>query len=153
MNTTAPPHPPPPRTQPRQLGLLVLRLATGGTLILWHAWREATAGWSHLWHKTDWSLPGHLGSLGFPAPLAVSIALVSIAFLGAIFVILGLLTRSSAALLAVLAMTTAFLYSAYPSVAENAVHYAGSCLAITLCGPGSLALDALLRTFARRRKS
>lgn len=148
------PAPPAPSLHPaRQLGLLVLRWATGGTLIFWHAWREATAGWSYLWHKTTWSLPAQIGNLGFPAPLAVSIALVVIALLGAVFVMLGLLTRSSAALLALLAMATAFLYSAYPSVAENAVHYAGSCLAIALCGPGTLALDRLLRAFVRRRKA
>src|SRR6187402_1706838 len=95
------PAPPPPSLHPaRQLGLWVLRLATGGTLIFWHGWREATAGWSHLWHKTEWALPGQLGSLGFPVPLALSLVLVVVSLLGAAFLILGLLTRSSAVLLA-----------------------------------------------------
>lgn len=148
------PAPPAPSVHPaRQLGLLVLRLTTGGTLILWHAWREAAAGWSHLWHKSPWTLPTHLAELGFPFPLAVSIALVVTAFLGAIFVLLGLLTRSSSVLLATLAMATAFLYAAYPATAEIAVLYAGACLAIALCGPGVLALDSLLRTLIRRRRT
>lgn len=148
------PAPPPPSVHPaRQLGLLVLRLTTGGTLILWHGWREAVAGWSHLWHKTPWILPGNLASMGFPFSLAVALALVVISLLGAAFVLLGLLTRTSAVVLAALAMVTAFLYAADPGVSENAVHYAGSCLAIALCGPGTLAMDALLRAFTRRRRN
>lgn len=141
----------PPADPLRHIGLLVLRLVTGCTLMIWHAGREAAAGWLHLWYKTSWDLPGQLGMLGFPVPLAVGIGAVIICLLGATFIILGLLTRVSALLICSLSVITAILYAAFPVVAESAVLLAGASLAIAFCGPGALSLDKLLKMTTRRR--
>lgn len=135
----------------RNLGLLVLRLATGGALLYWHGWKGSLAAWSHIWHKTTWDLPGQLATLGFPIPLPLGLTLVVTALLGSLFLILGLLTRLSAVLLALLAVITALLYRAHPGIAEMAVLYTGACLTISLCGSGAMALDRLLRAVTTRR--
>lgn len=141
----------PPADPLRHIGLLVLRLVTGGTLLLWHAGREAVTGWKYLWYKTPWDLPGQLGILGFPAPLAVGLGAVIVCLFGAAFLVLGLLTRISALLICSLSVITAILYAAYPVVAESAVLLAGASLAIAFCGPGALSLDNVLRLSTRRR--
>jgi uncharacterized membrane protein YphA (DoxX/SURF4 family) len=141
----------PARSFARHLGLLGLRLVTGTALQVWHGWREGLLAWSHLWHKTAWDLPAQLAALGFPFSIALAGFLVITTLLGSVLLVLGLLTRLSAVVLAVLAVITAVLYAAYPMVAELAVLYAGACLTIALCGPGAFALDRLLRLVATKR--
>ena len=136
----------------RHAGLLVLRLTAGGSLLCWYGFREVTGAWSHIWHKTPWALPGQLAVLGFPFSLPLGLLLVCFTLLGAAFIILGLLTRLSAAILGLVSVTTAFLYTAYPEIEEQALLYTGLCLAVCLGGPGLFALDQLLRGQAGRRK-
>ncbi len=138
-------------TTARHLGLLLLRLTAGGSLLCWYSGRQALLGWSHLWQKTPWELPGQLTTLGFPLALPLAVFLVILTFAGALFMILGLLTRLSAILIAVVAAVTAILFTAYPVVEERALLYTGLCLAISLCGPGLIALDGALKARAKRR--
>jgi uncharacterized membrane protein YphA (DoxX/SURF4 family) len=147
-----------PRSSPAQVprlslhvGLLVLRITTGGSLIAWHVAREGIGGWAHIWDKTSWTLPVALASLGFPVALPLAISLVVITLLGSFFMMLGLLTRLSAFVLMALAIVTALLYHAFPATAQLAVLYAGSFLAIALCGPGLFACDRVLRQLSQRR--
>ena len=136
----------------RHCGLLVLRLTAGGSLLFWYGGREAMGAWSHVWQKTPWALPGQLTALGFPAGLTLALLLVSLVLLGSLFIILGLLTRLSAITLGLVSLTTAFLYTAFPEIEEQALLYTGICLAICLSGPGLFALDRVLRATAGRRK-
>lgn len=135
----------------RQLGLLLLRLTAGTSLLFWYGGREALAAWSHIWHKTPWTLPGQLAALGFPLAWPVAVFLVILTLLGSAFVILGLLTRLSAFALGLTATVTALLFTAHPAIEEHALLYAGLCFAISLCGPGLFALDRVLRSTASRR--
>ncbi|MES2708394.1 MAG: DoxX family protein [Verrucomicrobiota bacterium] len=132
------------------VGLLLLRLTAGLSLLVWHGWREAFGAWLHLWRKTAWPFPETLKSLGFPWPLPVGVALVVIGVFCSIFLVLGLLTRVSAALLGTAAVTSAILYQAYPDRAEKYLLYAGAYLALLLSGPGWLSADGLLRRAVRR---
>lgn len=136
----------------RNLGLLTLRLSLGIPLLFCHGWPEGRAGWLHLWYKTPWELPPQLAQLGFPAPLALAIALTVLGLLGGIFLLLGLLTRTSSAVLAAISLLCAFLYKAYPSVAELSFLYGGAFLSLCLCGPGAIALDHILRAITKNRR-
>ncbi len=111
---TPPVHPPGFHSLLQALGLLLLRITAGLSLLTWHGWRETFGAWLHLWRKTTWSFPETLGSLGFPWPIPFAVALVIIGVLCSIFLILGLLTRISAALLGVAAITSAILYPPEP---------------------------------------
>ncbi len=135
----------------RHLGLLLLRLTAGGSLLIWYGWREGLSAWSHVWHKTPWAIPGQLATLGFPLPLALAITLVVLTLLGSLFIMLGLLTRLSALALGLVAAVTALLYTAYPEIEEQALLYTGLCLAISLTGPGLYAIDQVLRLTTKRR--
>lgn len=135
----------------RHLGLLILRLTAGGSLLFWYGGRQALVGWSHIWHKTPWALPGQLTSLGFPLGVPTAIFLVVLTLLGSLFVMIGLLTRLSALSLGLVASVTALLFTAHPAIEEPAILYTGLCLAISLCGPGLLALDEVLKSKSRRR--
>ena len=146
---SAPAAVPPPSTA-RQLGLLLLRITAGTSLLFWYGGREALSAWSHLWQKTPWALPGQLATLGFPLAWAVATFLVLLVLIGSSFIILGLLTRLSALALGLTAGVTALLFTAHPAVEEHALLYAGLCFAISLCGPGLFALDRLLQTTGRR---
>ena len=146
------------RTTPAQapkwahhVGVLILRVATGGSLIAWHCAPKAMAGWAHIWDKTPWPFPDELANMGFPMALPLALSLVVITLLGSIFIILGLLTRPMAFVLAVFSIVTALLYHSYPTTAPMAVLYAGSFLAIALCGPGLFACDRALRALSQRR--
>lgn len=135
----------------RSIGLLTLRLVTGGALLFWHGWSQGRSAWSHIWQKTPWDLPGVLAAMGFPLSLALAFALVLIVLLSASFLMIGLLTRLSALLLASLAIIASALYHAYPGIAETAVLYAGAGLTSACCGPGAFAVDRALRALATKR--
>lgn len=135
----------------RHLGLLLLRLTAGLSLLCWYGGREALAAWSNIWHKTSWALPGQLVTLGFPLAWPLAVFLVILTLLGSVFIILGLLTRLSALALGMTAAITALLFTAHPTIEEHALLYAGLCFAISLCGPGLFALDSLLRAKPSRR--
>lgn len=135
----------------RSMGLLTLRLVTGGALLFWHAWAQAHQAWSSIWHKTPWDLPSTLAAMGFPLAFPLALALVLLLLLSSSFLMIGLLTRLSALLLATLAIIASALYHAYPAIAETAVLYAGAGLASAWCGPGAFAVDRALRAFATRR--
>jgi len=134
----------------RQLGLLLLRLTAGGSLLYWHAGGQIPAAWSHIWHKTPWELPGQLASLGFPLPLPLAILAILLVLLGALGLVVGLLTRLSAILLGIITGLTALLYFHYPAILEPAILLSGLCFALCLTGPGTFAIDHLLRHATRR---
>lgn len=131
-------------------GLLLLRLTVGLNLLIWHGWRESFGAWLHLWRKTPWAFPETLASLGFPWPIPVAVTLVTVGVLGSIFLILGLLTRISATVLATAAVTAAILYQAYPDRSEKYLLYAGAYAVLVISGSGWLSADGLLRRTIRR---
>ena len=136
----------------RDTGLLLLRLAAGFSLLLFHAWNEGLLGWKHVWEKTPWPFAAEIAERGFPFPEAVSIIAIVAATLGSFFLITGLLCRVSAALLAVCTLCGLFLYVGIAEVAEKLVLYAVIYLVLVICGPGLFSLDSLLggRRNARR---
>ncbi len=135
------------------LGLLVLRIVAGSCLLAAHGWEAGRAAWSHIWHKTPWGLPGQLADLGFPFSLPLGIAMILLTLLGGLFLILGLLSRSSALVMGLMTLMAALLYRAFPSAAETAVLYTGIFVALFLGGPGAFSLDYGLRAATRRRKT
>jgi putative oxidoreductase len=127
-------------------GLLLVRLALGAAFIL--------HGWPKVQNPTGWM--NALGMGGTPGVLQAAAAFIE--FGGGILLLVGLLTRIAALLLAAqmvaaLALVHVphgdpFVASGRPS-AELAVVYLAVMLAVTALGAGAYSLDAVL--FARRR--
>jgi putative oxidoreductase len=121
-------------------GLLVLRVAAGGSLFLKHGWEKVTGFSRMAQHFPD---PIHIG----PVPSLV-IALVGDA-LCSLLVMLGFLTRP-AAFFAACNITVAwtlvhhfefFGHGLGPDHGELCVVYIAAFLALALAGPGRYSLD------------
>ncbi|MDI3282505.1 DoxX family protein [Polyangium sp. 15x6] len=135
-------YPDPSRTG--SLGLLLIRLATG-LLLAAHGLSKLTAGPA--------GLAGGLAAMGFPAPTLLAWCATLAEFLGGICVMLGLLTRPAAAVVAfnmVVAWASMHMADAahFGSAKGGAFEYPfllsilGLALAIT--GGGRYSLDAVL---------
>lgn len=124
----------------QDLGLLLLRLALGGSLFLKHGWEKVTGFARMAQHFPD---PIHIG----PVPSLV-IALIGDAVCS-ILVALGFLTRP-AAFFAACNITVAwalvhhfefFGHGGGPDHGELCVLYIGGFLALAIAGPGRYSLD------------
>ncbi|HXZ39692.1 MAG TPA: DoxX family protein, partial [Terriglobales bacterium] len=76
----------------RSWGIALLRVAVGVIFVM------------HGWQKLSWGfhdVAGFLNSLGIPQPTVAAVLLTTVELLGGIALILGLLTRYAAALLAI----------------------------------------------------
>ena len=138
------PHAPPPGLALRDIGLAVLRVVTGLTVVGFHARDEVMNGWRHLWHKEPWAFAASLAESQFPLPVVVATVASVVALLSSLFLVSGLLTRLSAGLMLGMAMVGAFLYWSIPVTAEKLVIYMAIYGALLLAGPGRFSMDALL---------
>ena len=129
------------------LGLLVLRVWLGATLLLNHGIGKAK-GFSEM-------------SGGFPDPLhvghATSLGLVIFAeVIAAALLALGLVTRFAALIIAV-NMAVAFVYAHHMSLSgshsgELAFIYLGGCVALLLAGGGAISLDKKVFTGGGKKR-
>ena len=124
----------------RDLGLLIVRLGIGLSLLVLHGWGKITGG-ADLWGKIGGSM-GNLGIhflpvfWGFMAALAESV--------GSALVILGLFFRPAAALLAFTMLVAAFHHLSLPAGApgagwngaSHALELLSVYLGLVLLGPG-----------------
>ncbi|MBF4512040.1 DoxX family protein [Plantibacter sp. VKM Ac-2885] len=148
--TTVPPVPASPAAPRGQAGidagLLLLRLALGVVFIA-HGLQKFLVD----------SIPGvasGFAGLGIPAPEVAAVVVAGLEVVGGLLLIVGLGTRIVGALLAV-TMAVAMVLVHLPAgfyAADGGFEYvmllALASLALTLAGPGRLAIDALIR---RRR--
>ena len=75
----------------RDWGIFLLRLVVGVTFVM-HGWQKLSMGFQNV--------AGFLGSLGIPLPTLAAVVLTFVELLGGIALIIGLLTRYVAVLLA-----------------------------------------------------
>ncbi|MGH7126994.1 MAG: DoxX family protein [Planctomycetaceae bacterium] len=134
--------PAPLRRMLRSLGLLVLRVGLGGTILYGHGWDKLS---SFREKAGDFYDPFGLGG-------TTSLALATFAeFFCSILVMLGLATRLAAIPLMGTMGTAFFLYHADDpfQIKELALVYLVGWTTLLLTGPGELSLDAL---FFREKK-
>jgi uncharacterized membrane protein YphA (DoxX/SURF4 family) len=127
----------------RDTGLLVLRVGVGLVLGIYHAWREVLLGWNFVWKKQSWLLAQTVEDFGLPVPKILACAAAVVMALGAVGLVLGVLSRLSALLLLACAVV-GLLFTIADPIGEKLLLYAVACGVIVICGPGCFSIDALL---------
>jgi putative oxidoreductase len=122
-------------------GLTVLRLVVG-IVFLAH-------GWQKLFTMHISGVTGFLGMSGIPIPGISAIVLTSVELLAGLALILGIVTRWAALLLAfdmVVAILAVHLKNGFfmPRGYEFALTLLAACIALSLTGPGAASLDDIL---------
>jgi putative oxidoreductase len=118
-------------------------------------WQLAQSGWGKLHNLSN--VTDFFTSLNLPFPAQTAVAISSLEFFGGIFLVLGLLSRTTALVL------TVNMFMAYVTADREALlsifsdpdkfsaaapfTFLVASLIVLLFGPGKLALDTLLRSF------
>ena len=126
----------------RSWGLTLLRLVVG-VIFLMHGGQKLFMGFHNV--------AGYLGSVGIPIPTLAAIVLTLVEFMGGIALILGLLTRYVAALLAIdmlVALITVHMKHGF-FVSEGGVEFPLllfiANINLVLAGAGALSIETLRR--------
>ncbi|MCO5158991.1 MAG: DoxX family protein [Aquamicrobium sp.] len=88
---------------------------------------------------------GFMGSIGMPAPMLVTWAVIALKVLGGIALVVGFQTRWAAYAFAAFCLATAFIGHSAPeeaSVFWKNIALVGGFLALSVSGPGGLSVDA-----------
>ncbi|NOY01015.1 MAG: DoxX family membrane protein, partial [Verrucomicrobia bacterium] len=78
---------------------LVLRFATGLTMLYFQAWYQSFRAWSYVWDKQSWSLVDQFEELGFGMPGIFATTLIALCAILSVGLITGIYTRICAFLM------------------------------------------------------
>lgn len=119
------------------LGLLIYRLFFGLTMAFAHGWMKL---------PPSQQLIDGVGAMGFPAPLFFSWCATLAEFIGALLIAVGLLTRLSAATIALTMAIAGFVAHASDPfrVKELAFVYLATSVMFIFTGAGQYSLDRVL---------
>ena len=139
------------------IGIILLRIGAGLTLLYLHAWNQGFAAWHSLWDQTAWTVPTAIEKAGLPFPQILAIAAATIVALTTFSWIFGFAVRFISALF--IPVTIASLLVA--NVAEQsgpgeaAILYFFIALTLLFNGAGWLSFDTLfqMRKGGKKKKS
>lgn len=122
-------------------GITVLRVVVGAVFLAHGAQKVFTYGHT--------GVTGMLGSMGFPLPGVLSVALMGVEFLGGAALVLGFLTRWAAGLNAfdmIVAILFVHLKNGFfsPGGFEFPLTLLAACILLVLDGPGPASVDGAL---------
>ena len=85
---------------PEIWGHFLLRVSAGLMIFYIHGWHKLEGWLAYLQHGTPWTLATEVAGMHFPAPLVSAVVATMEQFICSLFIVIGLLTRINAALLA-----------------------------------------------------
>lgn len=136
--------------------LLVLRLGFAGLLFWLHGWTRLIRSFNFVFMDQPWTFVNVVAALGFPLPAMFAVLSALSESVGALFVALGLFTRSASLVIAINMAVALFNEARKGDPFELPALYLLGATVLALSGPGRYALDASLgrsgrRSFSRRR--
>lgn len=128
-------------TQGQAWGITILRVVLGIVFVMHGGQKLFIYGFS--------GVAGLMGRVGIPLPLLSAVVVTAVEFLGGAALLLGLLTRWAAALLAInmlVAMVVVHLRAGFflPNGFEYTLTLLAANIALALTGPGEAAVDTAL---------
>ena len=128
-------------TQGQAWGITVLRVVVGIVFVMHGGQKLFIYGFS--------GVAGLMGRVGIPLPLLSAVVVTGVEFLGGAALLLGLLTRWAAVLLAInmlVAMVVVHLRAGFflPNGFEYTLTLLAASIALALTGPGEAAVDTAL---------
>lgn len=145
----------PDRPRLADLGLLVIRLFAAASFAYYQLARQFHLAVDFLWDGADWELIGQLAGRGFSSPEGMAVAAIGLQIMTLLGVVLGIFTRISALLFAL--MTGFVLFTPItlsPSLNPQAlVLYLSIFLGLACGGAGRLSLDHLLADRGARKRA
>ncbi len=129
-------------TQGQAWGITILRVVLGIVFVMHGGQKLFIYGFS--------GVAGLMGRVGIPLPLLSAVVVTAVEFLGGAALLLGLLTRWAAALLAInmlVAMVVVHLRAGFflPNGFEYTLTLLAANIALALTGPGEAAVDTALK--------
>ena len=131
--------------RPIHLGLSVLRVCFGLSLVSVYGWSKLMHAGNHVFLGQDWQFIRIVASLGFPLPVVFATMSALVESVGGVLLAAGLLTRASAGLLAFNMFVAVCLHLGAGQSPEPASLYLFWALALVVSGGGHYSLDSLLR--------
>lgn len=123
------------------IGHLFLRLSTGILMLTFHGYGKIKGAISYFMSGSEWKFIQTVESLGFPYPTAFATAAALSESLGALLLAVGLLTRTSAAFLAVTMGVAVYRHATTDLRIELALLYLAISLFFIVSGPNRYSLD------------
>lgn len=123
------------------VGILLLRLGFGIGMAWLHGAEKIGGAWAYFRTGADWDLLPETVLLGFPFPLAFSLAATVAESIGAILLACGLFTRYAAAALAFTMLMAVRYHSLAGGLGEPAAAYCLVFVALACTGGGRYAWD------------
>ena len=122
-------------------GLTILRLVVGGVILMHGAQKLFHVGFS--------GVAGSFASLHIPAPFVAAVVVTLVEFLGGIALLLGIVTRWAAALIAIDMLVAVVVVQLEPSAFKGGIEapltLLAASIALALSGPGAVSLDGTIR--------
>ncbi|MEM9666266.1 MAG: DoxX family membrane protein [Bacteroidota bacterium] len=139
-----------PHALPTDLGLTLLRVATGLALAIVF---EKVLPREGVWGPQAWFV-ADVAAMGFPYPAFFAWAAALAEFVGGLLLVVGLATRPAALLNAIVLFVAAFLHHGGDIALNGLMAFTFFIMTVTLLltGPGRFSLDHLIATrlYARR---
>jgi len=148
MQTLRPNLAAPTRSVALDLGLLLGRLITAGSLIAFHTWGQSLASYHYFFgSKTPWPLVHGIEAAGLPLSLPAAVLATFASGATAVAFAFGILFRVASLALGLLCAAATLVIGHPP---ETAMLYGALALVFLLAGPGAYSADALLRSSHQR---